>query len=477
MSSAFLDRLRRRIPLQALGLRLVAGYTLLFLASTAALAALAYVLFLHFMREPDRDLMQAQAYALAAAYEQSGFEALRGELFSGMRDERREELIVRLTDATGRALLLYNPDNWTPAEIAYLEQQPVPEREAWYRLGTAEDDDPLETFVLRLGDGSVLQVGMDADLREDALASMREVFLAIALPVLVLALLVGALMAYRALQPIRQLAETLHAVIDTGDVHTRVPVDGARGEFADIVHLFNRMLGRIETLVVGMRSTLDNVAHDLRTPMTRLRGRAELALQEGRDVDAYREALVESLEASDSVMTMLDTLMDVAEAETGTMPLTLERVRVADLAHDVVELYGFVAEEKGVTLEAQVPGELHIAVDRGRMRQVLANLVDNAVKYTPPGGRVVVDAEEQASEVLVRVHDTGPGVPPGERPRIWDRLYRGDRSRTERGLGLGLSLVKAVVEAHGGSVGVESRKGGGTTFTVRLAAPPNLTDL
>mgnify|MGYP006199949875 FL=1 len=284
-------------------------------------------------------------------------------------------------------------------------------------------------------------------------------------------------MAYRALQPIRQLAETLHAVIDTGDVHTRVPEDGARGEFADIVHLFNRMLGRIETLVVGMRSTLDNVAHDLRTPMTRLRGRAELALQEGRDAEAYREALAESLEASEHVMTMLDTMMDVAEAEAGTMPLRPEMLRVADLVRDVVELYGFVAEEKGVTLDAYVPEALRVTADRSRMRQVLANLVDNAVKYTPPGGRVAVEAEQHGGEMLLRVRDTGPGIPPGELPRIWDRLYRGDRSRSERGLGLGLSLVRAVVEAHGGRVIVESREAGGAVFTVRLPAPANLTDL
>ena len=468
MSSVFLDRLRRGARLQALGLRLVVGYALLYVVSTAVLAALAYVLFIHFMREPDRALMQMQAYELAAAYERGGFEALRWELFSDRRDDRREELIVRLTDAAGRTLLLYNPDNWKPAEVAYLERQPVPEREAWYELGAAEDDDPLEAFVIRLGDGSVLQVGMDADLREDALESMREVFFAIALPVLVLALLGGALMAYRALRPIRQLVETLHAVIDTGDVQVRVPEGGVRGEFAEIVHLFNRMLGRIEALVVGMRGTLDNVAHDLRTPMTRLRGRAELALQQERDAGAYREALAETLEASEAVTTMLDTMMEVAEAEAGTMPLHREVVRLAELVENVVELYSLVAEEKGVVLEAHVPPALVVTADRSRMRQVLANLIDNAVKYTPPGGRVVVEAGAGTGEVLLRVRDTGAGITQAELPRIWDRLYRGDRSRSERGLGLGLSLVRAVVEAHGGRVAVESSPGAGTVFTVHL---------
>ena len=468
MSSALLDRLRRTWGLRTLGLRLVLGYALLFVASTALLAALAYALFTHFMHEPDRAFMRAQAYELAAAYEQGGLGALRRTLFAATPDEQREELLVRVGEADGRTLLLYNPDNWKESEVALLVGQPLPDEASWVQLGPAADEDPLEAFVLRLSGGRVLQVGMDADLREDALESIRSAFLAVALPVLVLALLVGTYMAYRALRPVRQLVETFHAVIDTGDVQTRVPAAGVGGEFSDLILLFNRMLDRIEALVVGLRGTLDNVAHDLRTPMTRLRGRAELALQEERDAEAYREALADGLEASESVLRLLDTIMEVAEAEAGTLSLHLEPLHVDDLAGDVVDLYGFVADEKGVALEATLPPGLAVRADRSRMRQVLANLLDNAMKYTPPGGRVVVEAERDADEVRVRVRDTGVGIAPEEVPRIWDRLYRGDRSRSERGLGLGLSLVKAVVEAHGGRVEVASVPGTGSAFTVHL---------
>lgn len=468
MSSVFLERLRRTWGLKTLGLRLVMGYALLFVASTALLAALAYLLFNHFMREPDRAFMRAQAYELAEAFERGGIEALRNNLIPVNTDERLDELLVRLADSLDQTLLLYNPDNWTGAEIAALSRQPLPGREAWIGLGPAEDDDALEAFSMRLGGNHLLQVGMDADLREDAMESMREVFLAIALPVFILALLVGGVMAYRALRPIRQLVETLHAFIDTGDVRTRVPEAAVRGEFADLVHLFNRMLGRIEALVDGMRGTLDNVAHDLRTPLTRLHGKAELALQEERDRNAYREALVESLEASESVMTILDSIMDVAETETGTMPLQVERTRVADLIRDIVELYQLIAEEKGLTIESNVPSDLEIMADRSRMRQAFANLIDNAVKYTPPGGYVAVEARRNGQEAIVKVHDTGMGITSQEQHRIWDRLYRGDRSRSERGLGLGLSLVKAIVEAHGGHVYVESRPGAGSTFVVTI---------
>lgn len=477
-------RLRRRWHAQTLGLRLVAGYALLFILSVAVLAVLAYGLLIYFLQQPDRGFMEAQARELAAAYRQGGAEALQEALAGGASDERRQELVVRLADAQGRTLLLYNPDNWRPSELALLERQPPPETQAWIPLGTAEDEDPLAAVALRLAEDRVLQVGMDAALREDVLESMETVFLVIALPVVLLALLGGALLAYRALRPVRRLVETFHAIIETGDVEMRVPPEDARGEFAELVHLFNRMLGRIERLVGRMRETLDAVAHDLRTPMTRLRGRAEQALQQQEaGPAALRAALADTLEASEAVLELMDTMMDVAEAEAGALRLRPGRVPVADLAEGVVEAYRLVADDKGVTLDVRIPAGLHVVADRRRMQQVVANLLDNAIKYTAPGGQVVLSAceeegaceEESAAEerrsgrsVRIEVQDDGIGIPAEEQPRIWDRLYRSDRSRSERGLGLGLSLVRAIVEAHGGRVHVESAPGDGTTFTVRL---------
>ncbi len=315
----------------------------------------------------------------------------------------------------------------------------------------------------------VLQVGLSTEDRSDVLESFREVFAAIALPVLLLGLLGGAFMAHRALRPVRDLLRTLETVIDTGSLQERVPPDPARGTFAELARLFNRMLARIEALVAGMRGTLDAAAHDLRTPMTRLRGRAELALQGARSEQEHREALADVLEASEQVLTMLDALMDVSEAEAGTLRLRLEETAAADLVGHVAALYQFVAEEKGVEVEVHVAEEeAHVRVDRSRMRQALANLIDNAVKYTAPGGHVRLEAEGRGQEVLFRVRDSGIGIAPEEMPRIWDRLYRGDRSRSERGLGLGLSLVKAIVEAHEGTVDARSEPGAGSTFTVRL---------
>jgi signal transduction histidine kinase len=161
--------------------------------------------------------------------------------------------------------------------------------------------------------------------------------------------------------------------------------------------------------------------------------------------------------------------MDISEAETGTMKLNLAEVDLAAMAAEIRELYEDTAEAAGVTLTVRVPDRLIVRADRDRLRQAWANLVDNAIKYTPHGGRVDVEALQQGSGIEVRVADTGVGIPEHDLPRIFDRLYRGDQSRATRGLGLGLSLVRAYVEAHGGTVTVTSTPGSGATFTINLS--------
>jgi signal transduction histidine kinase len=248
----------------------------------------------------------------------------------------------------------------------------------------------------------------------------------------------------------------------------RLPVIRTGDELDDLSRLVNQMLARIETLITGMKETLDNVAHDLRTPMTRLRGMAEMALAGDRSPGSCREALADCLEESERVLAMLNTLMDISEAETGTMHLEVEQVNLSEILAGVVELYRYVAEEKRIAIETSYPAELSLTGDRKRLQQALANLVDNAIKYTPAGGRVTVEAMEVSGQSVIKVKDSGPGIPPEEIDRIWDRLYRGDQSRSQRGLGLGLSLVKAIIAAHHGRVEVASQPSAGSIFTVYL---------
>ena len=182
-----------------------------------------------------------------------------------------------------------------------------------------------------------------------------------------------------------------------------------------------------------------------------------------------QEALSDCLEESERVLGILQTMMNVAEAEAGTMRLDRSHLAIAEIIEDVHSLYSYVAEDKQIELLVACDTGLVVDVDKMRMTQVVANLVDNAIKYSPSGSCVKLSGKSEDDTICISVEDEGMGISDSELPRIWERMYRGDRSRSQHGLGLGLNYVKAVVEMHGGTVSVSSRLRQGAAFTVRLA--------
>ena len=465
MSSRLTERLRA-----TLGLHLAAWYAGLFVLGSLGIVGLSYFLLARSLEQRDREAVRARLATYASEYETSGPAGLWRTLAAEEGLGAHADLFVRAIDRGGATAFLSLPGRWAAFDLGRPVPVPPAGTYAWERIESARGDDVLELASLPLSDGAVLQVGRTTRGRGEVLQRFRERLGIVLGATVLVGLAGGALLTRRALRPLRDLARTLDGIVRTGRLDARVPSREGGDALDALVRLVNTLLGRIESLVGAMRGSLDAVAHDLRTPLMRLRVSASRALASGADAEGSREALSDCLEEADRVRDMLDSLMDISEAEAGVMALHLERVPVADLFGGVRDLFGDVAEEKGVALRAAEPAALALRADRTRALQALANLVDNAVKFTPAGGEVVLSAWPDGANVALSVADTGIGIPSEDLPHVWERLFRGDRSRSERGLGLGLSLVKAIALAHRGDVAVESSPGNGSRFTIRLPA-------
>lgn len=280
----------------------------------------------------------------------------------------------------------------------------------------------------------------------------------------------------RAVRPVHEITAQAEAV-SAGTLERRIHAYADTREYRNLVRVLNTMLDRIESAFEAQRRFTADASHELRSPLTAMRGEIEVALRREREAAEYRQVLESSLEEVDRLSEMAEDLLALTRADTGVMEPRLRRLDLADAVSRVVGRMGARAEGKGVAIRFESDGDATGLFDRDQVERLVWNLVDNAVKFTPPGGSVDVAVEAEGDDVVLRVEDTGPGIPPDDLERIFERFYRSDPARSHAdataGTGLGLAIVRAVTEAHGGAVRAANRPGGGTMFIVRLPASPS----
>jgi len=446
--------------------------TYLALFSAAAVVAIVYIYWntTVLLSRQLNQTIDAELKGLAEQYRAGGLEQLVRTVAE--RTQTPGNSLYLVADGEGRRLAgnlsAVTPDLWNslgPVEFVY--RRPA--------AGGVENRLAFAN-VFRLPSGYRLIVGRDIEDRRELARMVRSAMLW-GLGVMALFGIGGGYWVSRKLLArIDALSDTTRTIME-GDLTGRLPVNGSGDELDRLSESLNLMLARIEQLMAGLREVSDNIAHDLKTPLNRLRNRVEAALREPYGEPIYREALERTIEEADGLIKTFNALLSIARLEAGAGGENRETLDLSALLRDVAELYEPVAEERGLVLNADADGPIYIRGDRQLLGQAIANLIDNAIKYgtaetTKPGmgarPDVEVSAHAKGDLAEVVVTDRGPGVPAADRERVLDRFVRLEASRSEPGSGLGLSLVAAVARLHGGSLRLEDNEPG---LRVILALP------
>ncbi|HEV3247043.1 MAG TPA: ATP-binding protein [Beijerinckiaceae bacterium] len=452
--------------------RLTLAYALVFAVISAGV--LGYVAWngRHLVEQGMRETVDAEVNGLIDQFRAGGIRRLVATV--EQRTRRPGSSLYLVTTFVGEALA----GNVARLPTSVLTSAGEDPDTPYERLDDPEDvTHHAYVRVFLLPGGFRLVVGRDlGELNSLGEAVKRAFLLALAM-LTAFGLVGGFFVARRVLARIDSMTESANAIM-AGELTTRLPLQGSNDELDRLAASLNAMLDRIGDLLSGLKEVSDNIAHDLKTPLTRLRNGAEEALRVAKDPQQYRQALERTIEESDKLISVFNALLMIARAEGGRVAENMAQFDAAEIARSVVELYEPLAEEAGVSLSVEAPGSLKAHGNRELAGQALANLVDNALKYarsaepSPSGAVAAVQVSARANgdgTTEVSVADHGPGIPEADRERVLERFVRLEGSRTRPGFGLGLSLANAVMRLHGGSLKLEDNHPG---LRATLSFPP-----
>ena len=448
--------------------RLALLYAIIFSGSTLILFYFFYIFTASYMTQQMDNTIEAEIQGLAERYDNEGLEGLTKLIASRVsRQQATGNSIYLLTTYTLQPLV-GNLDRW-PKNASINND--------WLEFTLEVNEQTNETHrararIFRLPGRYGLLVGRDVHQLTQA---KRRIIQALTWGIAIMIFLAffgGLLLSRRTVRKIERINQTTR-IIMSGDLSRRVAVTNRNDDFDQVAENLNQMLDRIQTLMEDIRRVSDNIAHDLRTPLTRLRQHLEQARQEEQHDSKSAANLESSIREADSLLNTFNALLRIARIEAGQVNVGFSHLDFTTLLEDVVEFYEPVAEDKDQTLSVHLQGPIKTWGDRDLLFQTLTNVIENAIKYTPAKGKIVVGLSQQHNEAVITIADNGPGIPEDEREKVFRRFYRLDQSRSTIGNGLGLSMVSAVISMHEGEITLSDNNPGlVTTIRIPLKRPP-----
>ncbi len=445
--------------LKSAGFRFALLFAAMFASAAIALVAVLWWATAGALDRQTDAAVRADAIALAERWREAGGTGLAEAIEERLAVDVENEAIYLLVEAAGGRRLAGNLDRWPTMP---------PGEGAWFRTQVLHDGLAAEARLHRLElPGLRLLVGRDESEREQLRQLLTEgVFWASG--AVVLFALMGAWLLRHALQARMRPVFDTTAAIAGGNLGSRVALSGRGDEFDRLAQTLNTMLDRIGTLMEGVRGVSDAIAHDLRTPIARARAKLEDALSEAPDEPALRATVEQGIADLDAISRIFQALLRIAEAEAGARRAAFAPLDLSLVLADAAEIYEVAAEARGQHFATDLPPQLELVGDRDLLLQAVVNLLDNAIKFTPPGGTVQLSARRVAKGIEILVADDGPGLAPDDRSHAGERFFRADKARATPGSGLGLSLVQAVAHLHAGELRLEDAVAGRTPPGLRV---------
>jgi len=453
--------------------RLTLLYTLAFtLLAILSFAVLYYRIYSVTMERMDDELLgEINYYSQLLA--DSGLANLQKRLIQETDAEDPEEEFYRLINFNGEVLTTSDMSAWGSVDWAGvvdgLKANEI--NHLFQTISLAEDDGKARLISAVIGQDTILQIGESLEEADEYLGIFLNLFSILTGVLIIASAFIGRYLARRALTDMADVTRTAED-ISRGEYDRRVEVKGQFKEIDRLGLTFNHMLDRIQSLLRSMKEINDNIAHDLRSPLARIRGIAEMTLTEDKSMSDYKEMAINTIEECDSLIEMINTMLDITEAEAGVSGAKFTEFDLVVLITDACELFRPVADEKKLDLAVNLPESMLFWGDIKKMQRIVTNILENAIKYTPEQGTVTVSAVAQNGQVRIVVKDSGIGISEKDLPHIFERFYRCDRSRTQGGVGLGLSLAKAFVNSMNGKIEVNSTMSMGSIFTISFAQQP-----